>query len=57
MRSIRRLRAHVLHHLVEPEEVVEVLAFVRTLASLKGLSIRLPEIDSAGSAEVLLVFR
>lgn len=44
-------------HLVEPEEVVEVLALVRVLASLKGLRERLPKLDSAGIAEVLLVFR
>jgi len=45
------------HHLVEPEEAVEVLALVRVLASLEGLSESLPKLDSAGSAEVLMVFR
>jgi len=45
------------HHLVEPEEAVEVLALIRVLASLEGLSERLPKLDSAGSAEVILVLR
>ena len=45
------------HHLVKPEEAVEVLALIRVLASLKGLSERLPKLDSAGSAEVIMVFR
>lgn len=45
------------HHLVEPEEAVEVLAPVRVLASLEGLSERMPKLDPAGSAEVLLVLR
>ncbi|KIK00881.1 hypothetical protein K443DRAFT_593971 [Laccaria amethystina LaAM-08-1] len=45
------------HHLVEPEEAVEVLGLVRVLASLEGLSESMPKLDSTRSAEVLLVFR
>jgi hypothetical protein len=45
------------HHLIEPKEAVEILALIRVMASLEGLGEHLPKLHSAGSAEVLMVFR
>jgi hypothetical protein len=45
------------HHLVKPEEAVEILALIRVMASFEGLGEHLPKLNSAGSTEVLMVFR